>query len=1185
MPTGGAMICGRCGAQATPGQRFCAACGEALPLSCTRCNFVNGPLDHFCGGCGAPLDSSTSAPRLYTPKHLAERVLASRSALEGERKSVTVLFCDVVESYRLAEQLGPEGMHEVMDHALRLMAEVIHRYEGTVNQYLGDGLMALFGAPVALEQHALRAMYAALGIRDALRAFNEDPMKPEGVALRVRMGLNSGPVVVGRIGDDIRMDYTAVGDTTNLAARLQSRADPDEILMSDATARLAEGYVRTDSLGPLAIKGRSEPVVARRLTGVRASRSRFQVAAERGLTPFVGRERDLKLLHERLQRALSGRGQVVSVVGEAGVGKSRLVHELRRTLPAVAITWLEGECSAAGQASPFQPILHGLRTSFRIENDDSAPQIREKIRHGVRQLEMDPDVVLPVLETLLGLPVSGKYLQGLDPQARRQRIFDTMLALTLAGAQRRPLVFLLEDLHWIDTMSEDYLVQLVDSLPGMPVFLLTTHRPGYALRWVDRTYSVQIHLDVLEPAEVNAMLTSVLGTTEMPADLADLVRKKAEGNPLFVEEIVKSILERGVLSKDEEQLRWAGTAQVDFPAGIQDIVRARLDRLAEPVRRTLQVAAVIGRNFMMKLLSRVAEVPHQVTAHVEALKRAELVHEASFFPELEYAFKHAIIQDVAYQGLLAPRRKQLHRLIGEALEAMTSPTLTEHYSALAYHFSRSDTADKAVKYLIEAGDRAAAAFSNREALALYRQALELRHGGQQTIDAELLHKLGTVSIFLGDVAGSLQYVEAALQIYQALGDKRNALRMHLDISRLSTDTYGEAAQQDRAQRHLEAVAASVETDPDSLEKGLIYQRAAHLYLHRAQPSTSLSWAQRAVDLFARLHIPMGTSLGTILSYMGHIDDGVAYNESNWDAVVKAANPLVIAGLGHELALILALARDIPRARAWGEKALPLAMRTSPVWEGQLRRPLALIYALSGEVAKAEEACEAIIRIERDTQIGCIFEDAASVGFFYLRRGQWDRARAYLETAVAKNRSRNIAAYSACLVVLGCLQGKQGDLNSASAMLNEALEISRSGGNVLLETWGLIELAEVAFEMHDMDTVDACIRRSLVLLDPNKTWYGLPGALETIRGRFAAIQQRWEDASCYFERAIVVTRAFELPYDEAGAHHARAMAVLQRGFATDRDAATRALRRAKELFQEVGAERDVETVASTLARLD
>src|SRR5262249_36408202 len=387
--------------------------------------------------------------------------------------------------------------------------------------------------------------------------------------------------------------------------------------------------------------------------------------------------------------------------------------------------------------------------------------------------------------------------------------------------------------------------------------------------------------------------------------------------------------EGGVLRKDQQHVRWVGTANVDFPASIQQIVSARFDRLAEPVRRTLQVGAVLGRSFGLNILTSVAEVPEDVRAHVEALALAELVQETQFFPDVEYSFRHAIFQEVAYQSLLTPRRKQLHRLIGEALEQMTSPTLSEHGNALAYHFSRSDVADKAVKYLIDAGDRAAAAFSNREALALYSQALDLCHGGERTIEAGLLHKLGTVSLLIGDAAASLRYVEAALEVYQALGDKRNVLRMHLDISRLSTDGYGDAAQEERARRHLESVAASVEADPDSLEKGLIYQRAAHLHLHRAQLSSSLGWARRAVDLFARLHIPMGTSLGTILSYTGRLDEGVAYNEKNWDAVVAAANPLVIAGLGHELAITLALARDVSRARAWGEKALPLATKASP----------------------------------------------------------------------------------------------------------------------------------------------------------------------------------------------------------------------------------------------------------------
>jgi tetratricopeptide (TPR) repeat protein len=632
-------------------------------------------------------------------------------------------------------------------------------------------------------------------------------------------------------------------------------------------------------------------------------------------------------------------------------------------------------------------------------------------------------------------------------------------------------------------------------------------------------------------------------------------------------------------------MRWVGAANVEFPTGIQDIVRARIDRFAEPVRRTLQAAAVMGRNFTLKLLTRVDEAPEDVAAHVAALKRAELVYETRFFPELEYAFKHAIIQEVAYQSLLAPRRKQLHRLIGEALEETTSPRLLEHCSALAHHFSRSGVADKAAKYLTELGDRAAAASSNREALALYHQALELHGDGEQTLQAALLHKLGTLNMYLGDAAASLPYIEAALELYEAIGDKRNALRVHLDMSRLSTDGYGDVAQEDRARRHLEAVAASIEKDDDSLEKGLIYQRAAHLHLHRGQLPKSLAWAQRARDLFARLQIPMGTSLGTILSYMGRIEEGVAYNEKNWNAVLAAGNPLAIAGLGHELALTLALARDVPRARAWAEKALPLAMKASPVFEGFIRRPLALIYALSGEVAKGEETCEAVVRIERDTQIACTFEDAAAVGFFYIRRGQWERARAYLETAADKNRGRNVAGYAACLVVLAHLNEREGDPEPACAMLNEALDISRSGGNVLLETWALAELAEVALAIHRPDTADACIRRSLVLLQPDRKWYGLPGALETVRGRLAALRGRWAEANDHFERAIAVTRAFGLPYDEARAHLARGTAAPQRdASAEDLESAARALEQARDLFRQVGADHELESVARAVARL-
>jgi len=443
----------------------------------------------------APAGVTSASPQSYTPRYLAEKILTSRGALEGERKEVTVLFCDVVESSRLAERLDPEAMHQIMDQALRLMAEAIHRYEGTVNQFLGDGLMALFGAPVALEDHALRAVMAALMIQETINAYTEQLKSERDVEIRLRLGLNTGLVVVGRIGDDLRMDYTAVGDTTNVAARLQSLAEPGAILIGEATQQLVEGYIHNAAQGPVQVKGRTEAIQVYEVTGRRRRRSRLEVSIERGLTPLVGRERELNLLHDCLTRAKAGRGQVVGIGGEPGIGKSRLLYEFRKTLEEEGIIWLEGHCVAQSQNTLYLPILELLRANFQIEDGDTSLQLREKLRRSIRHLDASLEGFLPYLDGLFGLPVEDELLTQLHPHLKQLKTFEALRALTMAGRQRRPHVIVIEDLHWLDKTSEEYLTFLIESLAGTPVLLLTTYRPGYAVRWAAKTYYTLIALD------------------------------------------------------------------------------------------------------------------------------------------------------------------------------------------------------------------------------------------------------------------------------------------------------------------------------------------------------------------------------------------------------------------------------------------------------------------------------------------------------------------------------------------------------------------------------------------------------------------------------------------------------------------------------------------------------------------
>jgi class 3 adenylate cyclase/tetratricopeptide (TPR) repeat protein len=703
------MQCPQCHYDAPGDAAYCPKCGNKLTLLCAQCRTGNAPDHKFCKQCGQPLVApsapipagvTSASPQSYTPRYLAEKILTSRGALEGERKEVTVLFCDVVESSRLAERLDPEAMHQIMDQALRLMAEAIHRYEGTVNQFLGDGLMALFGAPVALEDHALRAVMAALMIQETINAYNEQLKSERDVEIRLRLGLNTGLVVVGRIGDDLRMDYTAVGDTTNVAARLQSLAEPGTILIGEATQRLVEGYIHNAAQGPVQVKGRTEAVQVYEVTGRRRRRSRLEVSIERGLTLLVGRERELSLLHDCLTRAKAGRGQVVGIGGEPGIGKSRLLYEFHKTLEEERIIWLEGHCVAQGQNTPYLPILEILRTNFQIDDGDTSLQLREKLRRGIRHLDASLEGFLPYLDELFGLPAEDELLTQLHPHLKQWKTFEALRALTMAGSQRRPHVIVIEDLHWLDKTSEEYLTFLIESLAGTPVLLLTTYRPGYAVRWAAKTYYTQIALDRLTRQAVEELLQALLGADPRIVPLKQLLMERTEGNPFFLEESVRMLAESHVLAGERGTHRLVKPFQtIRVPATVQAVLAARIDRLPAEDKHLLQTAAVIGKQTPLALLQAVVGQPeHALRRGLAHLQAAEFVYDMGLFPDVQYAFTHALTHEVAYGSLLQERRRALHARIIETIEILYADRLAEWRDWLAYHVVRGEVWSKAPAY-------------------------------------------------------------------------------------------------------------------------------------------------------------------------------------------------------------------------------------------------------------------------------------------------------------------------------------------------------------------------------------------------------------------------------------------------------------------------------------------------------
>lgn len=658
------MQCPQCQTDNRAGRRFCAECGASLALTCASCGFANEPGEKFCGGCGMllttdapPPDPRFASPESYTPRHLAEKILTSRSALEGERKQVTVFFCDIANSTPLAARLGPERMHRLLNQFFELALDEVHRYEGTINQFLGDGFMALFGAPVAHEDHARRAVLAAVGLRRRLHEGPDTLGQQYGVEVEVRMGLHTGLVIVGAIGDNLRMDYTAVGDTTNVASRLQQAATPGQIVVSEATHRVVAGYCTTRALGELAVKGKDEPLLAWEVLAAQETRTRLEVEVERGLTPFVGRDRELRLLHECFAQAQAGHGQIVFLVGEAGLGKSRLLLEFHRQLGTNA-TWLEGHAMSFGRAMAFHPLIDLLRRNFRIEEDDTESGIIEKITQGVLRLGETLQPILPYMRSLLAVDPGDVGVRSMDPQLRRAEIFHALHRLLLRAAEVRPQVVVFEDLHWMDQATEEFLRFTVDSIPASRVLCLFTYRPGYVHPFGERTYYTRLTLSTLSSAETMRMAQAILATEHLPPELVTLIAQKTEGNPFFVEEVLKSLRETATIQRQGDRYLLAGPlAEITVPDTIQDVLMARIDRLPEAPKQTLQLASVIGREFTHRLLQRLADVRDRTESYLQELKAIELIYEKTLFPELVYMFKHALTQDVAYNSLLEQRRQ------------------------------------------------------------------------------------------------------------------------------------------------------------------------------------------------------------------------------------------------------------------------------------------------------------------------------------------------------------------------------------------------------------------------------------------------------------------------------------------------------------------------------------------------
>jgi len=972
----------------------------------------------FCGKCGHDLalpskptpkdlsfDEKLDKIQRYLPKGLTEKILSQRNKIEGERKQVTVMFCDMEGFTHLSERLGPEEAYSIMDQVYEILIHKVHDYEGTVNEMTGDGIMALFGAPIALEDAPQRAIRSALAIhREMLRFSQKIKQEKETTpSLKIRIGIHTGPVVVGTLGNDLRVEFKAVGDTVNLASRIEGLADPGATYVTEDIFKLTEGLFRFEALGELEVKGKEEAVKTYRVIAPSTRRTRFDVSAERGLTPFVGRERELELLLDGFERSKEGRGQAFSIVSEAGVGKSRLLYEFRKAVSNEDVTFLEGKCLSYSRGVAYYPVIDTLKSRFDIQEGDGDLEIREKVTRGLKVMEADEASTLPYLLELLSVKDSGIDKIPMSPEARKDRIIEALNRTVLKGSEIRPLIIAIEDLHWIDKSSEERFKSLLDSIPGARILLLFTYRPEFVHTWGGKSYHSQVTLNRLSNRESLAMVSYLLGTEDIERDLEEFILEKTEGVPFFIEELIKSLKDLKIIEREDNRYLLAKDIKdVAIPSTIQDVIMARVDSLPEEIKRLLQTVSAAGREFSYELVKRVADIAQEkLLSHLSALKDSELVYERGIYPQSSYIFKHALTQEVAYNSLLVKRRRQIHGKIAEAIEALYPERLEEHCELLAYHYGCSANTDKAVDYLDLANQKAARLNAMEEAKAHFDEAMELL----DTIPETEVNRQRRISLLVNQVTvfGLLfklpEYYELLTRYEPMASGLANSDLLGAFYAGMGRCEYS-FGHFDQAIQTLSKAAEIAEASGNVEEAGHAYAELAWSHVYRGNFDRVLSLKEEVLGKMEqrfnlRWYVRALGAASRACSHLGRWDEAVEEAQKALSFAEESSHNSLISHAACFISLAYTYRGDLGRAVEYGELAVQKAPTLYDRAMGQ--RGLAWAWCRAGEPKKGIELLTALLPIIRagrfmpsEIPITC------KLGEGYWLAGEDDKARQTLE---------------------------------------------------------------------------------------------------------------------------------------------------------------------------------------------
>ncbi|MEJ2587071.1 MAG: adenylate/guanylate cyclase domain-containing protein [Deltaproteobacteria bacterium] len=913
------MKCKKCQTDNPETRKFCRECGAKLVLLCSHCGSENLPGDKFCGECGHDLATpSEPAPKdlsfdekldkiqRYLPKGLTEKILSQRDKIEGERKQVTVMFCDMEGFTPLVERLGAEEAYGIMDKVYELLIHKVHDYEGTVNEMTGDGIMALFGAPIALEDAPQRAIRSAHAIHKEMTVFNETlRQKREEISpLKMRIGIHSGPVVVGTLGNNLRVEFKAVGDTVNLASRMEGLADPGSTYVTEDTFRLTEGLFSFESMGEEKIKGMEKPVTIYRVISPSTQKTRFDVSAMSGLSPFVGRRRELDLLLDGLNRVKSGHGQAFSIVAEAGLGKSRLLHEFRKAVNNENVNFLEGKCVSYGRGLSFHPIIDLLKSAFGIHEEDVDDAIQEKVRSGLLDLGAEESIILPYILGLLSVKDSGVDKIMMSPEGKREQTIEALKQIVLRGAQIRPIVLTVEDLHWIDRSSEDVLKFLLPSIPGSRVLLIFTYRPEYQPSWPIKSYHNQITLNRLPNRESIQIAKYLLGSKAMNASAEEMILEKTEGVPFFVEEFVKSFKNLNILERDGAVYCLSKDAlHMEIPSTIHDVIMARVDALPETAKNVLQIASVIEREFSGELIRRVSGCQEdELLESLAALLDAELLLERGVAPHVTYAFKHALTRDVVNDSILTSRKRDLHNQVGIAIEDTYGDRLDIHYETLADHFMASKNYVKAAEYAKLAAKRAQKVGALKDAIdygeKLVRSLENLPH--TEDLDKKIIDARTTLGLYYLQVNGFKFSKEAVAPVIELATKHDHKRRIGQINTILGVHTYIVEEDVSNAKDRLQDAIRLAEATGDPISLVMASHWMGHVLADNCEFEKSLTYLNRSLEISTMANVLWGIAAQTsciartVHLYQGKVNvgypmscDGLQKAEESGDAYSKA----------------------------------------------------------------------------------------------------------------------------------------------------------------------------------------------------------------------------------------------------------------------------------------------------------